>query len=240
MNKTIKMIKAVIVSMAILGASMQASASGNSASWKEEVLLHDGKKIVVERSQSYGGYPTIESRERAVLEEEWMFPVPGTGEKLRWKVDQRNPPKGESLMLVLVGFLKGVPYLATSPAGCIAYNHWGRPNPPYVFFKFNGKVWQRIPLTEFPAEFREANVVVGGRMNPQKQAGTTLSIAKIKEDNHLLEPHHRVIVREPITTGDGNWRCPEMVSDGKGGWRSPGGAKAPHPITPPAPVEGQK
>jgi hypothetical protein len=33
---------------------------GNSASWKEEVLLRDGRKIIMERSQSYGGHSEAE------------------------------------------------------------------------------------------------------------------------------------------------------------------------------------
>ena len=46
-----------------------------------------------------------------------------------------------------------------STYGCHAYNKWGRPNPPYGFFKYDGKAWQRIPLEEFPAEIKEANMV---------------------------------------------------------------------------------
>ena len=41
-----------------LGVSMNADAGlfgFGDPSWKEEVRLHDGSKIVVERSQSYGG-----------------------------------------------------------------------------------------------------------------------------------------------------------------------------------------
>jgi len=234
----------LLVTILIMGSGMDAFGFfgfGNTASWKEEVLLHDGQKIIVERSQTFGGYPTIESQEREVLAEEWVFSVPGTKKKVVWKVDFRRPPTGTQLMLITVGFLKGTPYIATTPAGCIAYNHWKRPNPPYVFFKYDGKEWRQISLAEFPMEFKDANVVVGGRSAPEKQAGSTLSIAKIKEDNRNLEPHLRQIVREPITKGDGNWKCPEMEYDGKGGWRSPGGAKAPHPITKsPVPADGQR
>jgi hypothetical protein len=216
-----------------MGAGMDAFGFlgfGNSVSWKEEVLLHDGQKIIVERSQTLGGYPTVESQERAVLAEEWIFPVPGTKRKVLWKVDFRSPPAGSQLMLITLGFLNGTPYIATTPAGCIAYNHWKRPNPPYVFFKYDGKEWQQIPLTEFPMEFKEANVVVGGRSKPEKQAGSTISISKIKAENHGLEPYMLQIIREPITKGDGPWRYNELEYDGKGTWKSPGGSKAPLPI----------
>lgn len=219
----------LLVSILILGASMDVFGFlglGNSASWKEEVLLHDGQKIIVERSQTFGGYPTIESQEREVLTEEWVFPVPGTEKKVVWKVDFRRPPTGTQLMLITLGFLKGMPYIATTPAGCIAYNHWKRPNPPYVFFKYDGKEWRQISLAEFPMEFKDANVVVGGRSAPEKQAGSILSIAKIKEDNHNLEPHLRQIVREPIKVPQ-TAECPDLNSPR---YTSP---KAPFPISPP-------
>ncbi|MEW6406989.1 MAG: hypothetical protein AB1649_34865, partial [Chloroflexota bacterium] len=198
---SVKALQVFFIVLLIMGTNMDAFGFlgfGNSASWKEEVLLHDGSKIIVERSQTFGGYPTVESQERAVLSEEWVFPVPGTDQKVIWNVDFNYPPKGSQLMLITLGFLNGTPYIATKPAGCIAYNFWKRPNPPYIFFKFDGKEWQQITLAEFPMEFKEANVVVGGRSKPKKQAGKTLSVAKIKNENHGLEHHLLQIIREPI------------------------------------------
>jgi hypothetical protein len=54
-----------------------------------------------------------------------------------------------------------VPYLVTQTLGCHSYNKWGRPNPPYVFFKYDGKGWPHIPLETFPVEIKAANVVNG-------------------------------------------------------------------------------
>ncbi len=231
----------VLVAFMVLGTSLNAFGFlgfGNSASWKEEVLLHDGRKIVVERSQTFGGYPTLDSHERVILKEKWVFPVPGTGKKVTWETDHRNPPQGESLMLVLVGFFGDIPYIATTPAGCIAYNYWKRPNPPYVFFKYDGNEWRQISLAEFPLMLKESNVAVG-RPDSNHRTGL-LTVETIKEENRNLEPYLRQIIREPITKDDGPWRYPEMEYDGKGGWRSPGGAKAPHPITrPPISTDGQ-
>ncbi len=199
MSMTAKMFKAIVLSLTIMGASMQAVAFGGGASWKEEVLLHDGGKLIVERSQVYGGYAEPASRERSLAEEQWVFQIPGGGQRVVWKSDFRRPPEGDSLMLLQLNFLGGVPYVATSPAGCLAYNHWGRPNPPYVFFKYDGKSWQRISLAEFPALFKESNVAVG-RPDPDHRTGL-LSVETIKQENRLLEPYLRHIIREPITGG---------------------------------------
>ncbi|MFH0728666.1 MAG: hypothetical protein V2B19_20315 [Pseudomonadota bacterium] len=212
---------------------------GNSVSWKEEVLLHDGSIIIVERTQTLGGYPTLDSRERVILTEKWVFPVPGTERKIAWEVDFHRPPEGSQLTLITVGFLNGAAYVATIPDGLIAYNYWKRPNPPYVFFKYDNEAWRQITLNEFPAEFKVGNVVVG-RPHRSHRSGL-LSISVIKEENHRLQPYIRQILRKPINEGDGLWRYPEMEYNGKGGWRSPGGAKAPLPITkPPNSSDGQK
>lgn len=199
MSMTVKMFKAVVVSLAIMGASMQADAFDGKAGWKEEVLLHDGTKLIVDRFQIYGGYAEPASRERSLVEEQWMFQIPGSGEKVVWKSDFRRPPDGDSLMLLQLNFINRVPYIATTPAGCLAYNHWGRPNPPYIFFKYDGKSWQRISANEFPVLFKESNVVIG-RPDQNHRTGL-LTVEMIKEENHLLEPHLKRIVREPITGG---------------------------------------
>jgi len=211
---------------------MSEIALGGSVSWKEEVLLHDASKTVVERSQKFGSAPGLDSPERTVIEESWSFEVPGAGKKVTWTTGFSRPPEASCLMLMQLNFLNGVPYIATSPAGTLAYNHWGRPNPPYVFFKHDGKGWQRIALAEFPAPFVESNVVVGGRPNPAKLSGVILSITQVKEANRPLDTYLRQIVRQPITHGDGVWISPVMVYDGKGSWTSPGGFKAPAPFKP--------
>jgi hypothetical protein len=211
------------ISILALGVCMNVEAGflglGNSASWQEEVLLNDGRKIVVERSQSYGGYPTIDSRERMVLDEEWTFENPDNHQPVTWKVNHRRPPEGESLMLMILGFVNGTPYIATVAAGCIAYNHWGRPNPPYIFFRFDGKAWQRITLAEFPMEFKEANVVVG-RPRPPNRSGI-LTVATVQEDNRPLEPHLRQLAREPVKSAQ-TTDCEELIHY-KCGWISPHG-----------------
>ncbi len=192
-----------------LGGSMN-SYGFDGASWKEEVLLHDGQKLIVERSQTYGGYSEPASRERQLAEEIWEFTIPGTDQRVIWKNNFGKTPGHSSVMLLMLDFLKGTPYLATRPAGCISYNKWKRPNPPYVFFKFDGKTWQQISLNEFPAEFNNANVVIG-RPDQGDRSGM-LSIEKIKEENQYLEPYMRTIMRTSIAR---EW-CPDT-----------GGSKAP-------------
>lgn len=233
------------IPLMILGGCIRANAMGDAgdlaklvaeralesrhASWKEEVLLYDGKKIIVERSQTYGGYPEPASTQRSVAKETWMFRIPGGDRKVTWQSDFNRPPVGDSLMLLQLNFLSGVPYVATSPVGCLSYNHWKRPNPPYVFFKYDGKGWRQIPLSAFPVVFKESNV--GGGSNPKKLAGTTVSADMIKEERRNLEPYLQQTMRGPLKPGAVGISCPELVRI-EGGWASPGGAKSPIPSFP--------
>ena len=183
-------------------------------SWREEVVLHDGRAMVVQRSQKLDGYPTIASRERSVIEEKWVFPFAGKAEPVVWTTGFCMPPKCGSLMLLRVDLVGGVPYIATRPAGCIAYNYWGRPNPPYVFFKYDDGKWRRIKIGEFPKELDTPNVVVG-RPDPKHRSGL-LSESVIKEENRPLESYDGHISRQPIKGG--NISCGKMIYDGHGGW----------------------
>ncbi len=226
------------ISIAILGAIMNACAFGGKASWKEEVLLHDGKKIILERSQTRGGRHEI-GQDIPVNRHTVSFAVPGTGRTIKWESEFGLEIERSSLLPLALDVVGGVPYLVTTTAGCIAYNKWGRPNPPYVFFKFDGKAWQRIPLAEFPVEIKEANVAIGALTLRDERRLTGFSgpvpaeeVRKMNaETRSPLVLYLRVFAREPIKVGQTE-DCPAMEYDGKGGWRSPGAAKAPQPARP--------
>lgn len=187
-----------------------AGLFGHTMSWKEEVLLHDGQIIVAERFYNLGGYPTLESRERAALDETVTFNLPGTNKKIIWKNDFLNSePEPNSLNILLLDVIKGVPYIATYPAGCIAYNKWKRPNPPYILFKYEGDKWKRILLTEFPAELSKTNVIVG--RPPSDLLKPSYKVVDVQDRNYYLQPEYKIIVREPLERE----RCPQYSSGPK-------------------------
>lgn len=219
--------KWVSVALAVLATSMSAYATGSSISWKEEVLLHDGRKMIVNRTQVHDWSIPHEpvTRDAPIAEHTATFVILGTNQTITWNTnfDDRKP-EGTSLSLLLLDVMNGTPYLAAYPAGCIAYNKWGRPNPPYVFFRYDGKVWQRIPLEGFPAEFKEANVMVGGynqyNLEGNERDASVLSAETIRRVNHRPRrpKEYQMIIREPVKGGDTD--CPEMVPF-EGGWASP-------------------
>ncbi|MDD2743834.1 MAG: hypothetical protein PHV02_16335 [Rhodocyclaceae bacterium] len=165
MRKQNEMMKrfAKLATLLMLGASMSAYAGflglgGNS--WKEEVLLHDGSKIIVKRSQSYGGSHEI-GQALPIKEHTISFTLPNSNKSISWVSEYGDDIGRTNFNLLAVHVLNGTPYVVASPNLCLSYNKWGRPNPPYVFFRYDGKDWQRIPLSEFPEEFQTVNLDFG-------------------------------------------------------------------------------
>lgn len=200
------------------------SACADGTSWKEEVLLHDGKKLIVERSQTYGGRHEI-GQKPPIKEQEITFTLPGSSRSISWKTEYSEDIGRANLNLLALHVLNGTPYIVAEPNLCHAYNKWGRPNPPYVFFKYDGKAWQRIPLPEFPTQFKDINLVV----NTLGEAGTlgsgkVISADTARELNSQLwrypneQAQYKTILREPLARE----RCPQY----------PSGPQAPFPITP--------
>lgn len=230
------------ISLMILGGGMSAEAGlfgFGGDSWEEEVLLHDGSKIIVKRSQSYGGRHEI-GQTPPINEQDIAFTLPGTKRALTWKSEYSEDIGRANFNLLALHIANDTPYIVAEPNLCLAYNKWGRPNPPYVFFKYNGKKWQRIPLTEFPAAFKKINLVVSTKRHKDTLTAQPMVTAELVSElnGELEQREYKAILREPVK-GGGITSCEEMVRV-KDGWVSPGGAKAPIPITPSAPSDVKK
>jgi hypothetical protein len=203
----------------MMGISMSACAGlfNRTLSWKEEVRLHDGNKLMLERKYNLGGYRAIESSERTELDETVTFSLPNSNKQITWKTDFRDAqPEPNSLNLLLLDIIKGVPYIATYPAGCIAYNKWQRPNPPYILFKYQDNDWKQIPLAEFPAELTKTNVMIGGPQRHDPKSFYTAD-AVDAENDRIRIPEYKTILREAIPNAGGS-RCGKEIPYGDGGW----------------------
>lgn len=193
---------------------------GNTMSWKEEVLMHDGQIVIGERFYNLGGYPAIESQERAALDETVTFNLPGTNKTIIWKTDFRDSePEANSLNLILFDIVKGVPYIATYPAGCIAYNKWKRPNPPQILFKYEHEQWKRISVAEFPVEISKANVIVGRPATKHLQSFYTVAQV-VKQNRDIDTAEYKSVLREVLSVAQINQSCEEKIFY-KGSWILP-------------------
>jgi hypothetical protein len=163
-------------------------------SWKEEVLLHDGSKMVVERSVERGGRHEI-GQKPPYKEQSLSFTMPGTTQTIRWE-DHYSQDLGHK---------------------------WGRPNPPYVIFQYQEKQWKRVPLQELPAELNALNMIFSEPDFQVEQLGTRFVTAeKIKEIiSGYKQPEFKTILRKAVKSGSlGSPNCEERVLY-KGHWILP-------------------
>lgn len=210
-----------------MGVSMSANArflGFGGTSWKEEVLLHDGSKIVVERMAERGGRHEI-GQKPAYSEQSVRFILPVTGEAIEWEDRHSEDIGTASFLPMLVDIVNARPHLVVSPMGCLAYNKWGRPNPPYVVFRYENDHWIRIPLQELPRDISAPNLIISAPDIEVERLGKRLIlVADIKRANAgFKQPEYRSILREPVRIGtEGSLvNCEELVFY-KGAWVGPG------------------
>lgn len=194
---------------------------GGTRNWSEEVLLHDGSKIIVERTAQRAGRHEI-GQSPPIAEQSITFYLPGSHQQITWE-DRFSPDIGSASFLpMLLDIKDGIVYLVVSPAGCLSYNKSGRPNPPYVIFKREGSKWVRIELQQLPAELNAPNLIFS---SPDEEANRTgqgiVSAEKIKKlYQGYRQREFQSILREPLPSVGTS--CGQMVSNGKGKWLGKG------------------
>lgn len=221
-----------LILMMGVGMSADAGLFGfGGTTWKEEVLLHDGQKIIAKRSQSYGGRNEI-VQSSPIKEHTITFTLPNTGKSLSFKSEYSEDVGRANFNLLALHILNGTPYIVAEPNLCLSYNKWGRPNPPYLIFKYDGKTWQRILLAELPSEFKSINLIINnGREEDIERAANKLGYVSADGvrsiNSSLTQPEYKTILREPLVKG---W-CPQPTApDGTPiPWNS---FKAPLPMKP--------
>ena len=209
----------IVRSVAALTLSLSLGAC-SSDSWKEEALQPDGSVVVVTRTTERGGRAEI-GQQGSFIHQTLSFKMPGTGQTVEW-VDALSPDLGNSSFLpMLLGVSRGAAYLLASPMGCLSYNKWGRPNPPYVVFKFTGKQWNRVDLKELPLEFKTPNLIQSSPDTDSKKTGESPVSAKTIASmlDEYRQPEFKAILREKINYDP---ECMPMVSNEKGSWRASG------------------
>lgn len=214
----------IITMVALLGVEFTAEAGLfglGGDSWQEEVLLHDGRKIVVERTIKRGGRHEI-GQPPPIKDQTIAFTLPESKTRMTWTSEYGEDLGRTNFVLLAVHVLNGTPYLVTEPNLCFSYNKWGRPNPPYVVFKYEGTAWQRIPLSDLPTQFTTLNVVISldsGIVQNMVKRGL-VSVEEIRKLNHPLpQPEYKTLLREAYP--DAARQCSEMIRT-KDGWEGLG------------------
>ena len=211
----------VLLFFIVVGFSVSAAGFlriGDTSSWQEEVLLHDGSKIIVERWQKRGGPHSLGERP-GILEYSISFKHPASKKTVTWKDGHSEDIQYANLHPFAFHIKDNTPYIIFMTYGCKSFNKWGRPNPPYVIFKYEKNDWKRIDMADLPPEFKNINLVISTLTHEKilnGQGSITSETVKGLNSN-LKQEIYKTIVRTPFKQeGDGG--CPEMIYDGHGGW----------------------
>ena len=206
----------IAISVLILGMTMSA---WSATDWKEEALLHDGSKLIVERSVERGGRHEI-GQGPPIKEQSISFTLPGTSENVVWHDKFTEDIGGASFLPMMLEIRDGSAFLVAHPMGCLPYNKWGRPNPPYVVFKYQGATWTRVPLQELPSAFKTPNLIFSEPDDEARKAGGgVLSSETIRKlyDGYKFAVF-KTILREALPNGGSG--CEELIRY-KGHWIMP-------------------
>jgi len=220
-TKGIVAIAFLLLTMGVTGINAFGFLGFGGTSWKEEVLLHDGTKIIVERSVDRGGRHEI-GQHPPIKEQSLTFTLPSSKQTVTWKVEYCQEVGYADLSPIMLGIINETPYLVTHPVACLAYNKWKRPNPPYIVFRYTNKAWQQIELKELPLDLKVPNLIISSPDSEVERANTRfMSAEQVRNLNSdLRQPEYKTILREPVEPGrhEGSGvNCKEMIRE-EGGW----------------------
>jgi hypothetical protein len=229
--KTTKGMFVLFISLLILTVTSM-EACGFLGFGDTAVLLHDGSKIVVKRWYKRGGNHELGQRP-GIKEQTLSFTLPGAWREITWKDDYSEDVGRSNFTLVAFHILNSTPYIIATPRSCLAYNKWGRPNPPYVIFKFEGNEWKRIGLPDLPLAFSNINLVITTSGDEEELVSRALVSAEMvkKLNSSLTQDQFKTIVRTSMDQESMGIGCEVMVRKGDG-WYSLDGPKAPSSVTP--------
>ncbi|WP_153305860.1 hypothetical protein [Desulfogranum mediterraneum] len=214
-----KMILVVVSVITFLIVAVASQSFGNSVSWREEVLLHDGRKVLVERTADRGGRHEIGQRP-PIKKQSLSFTLPSSKQSVSWKVEGAKDIGYADLSPIMLDIIGHTPFLVNRTVGCLAYNKWGRPNPPYMIFRYTNKTWQQIELEDLPLALKVPNMIISSPdLEAQRSGMNPVSAEKIHELNKsLTQPEFQSVLREPLPQERIDW-CVEKIRT-KGGWTS--------------------
>jgi hypothetical protein len=189
-----------VLAAVVFGLPQAGCASGPA--WKEEVVMFDGSKAVVARTVILGNVLDQEVSDvrhgPPVKGNTLRVPMAAGAASATWEAMGLNPQA--------VGRVGGIWYLSASPMLCSDYDKWGRPVPPYVFFKYAGDSWQRITVEQFPPEITRRNLTYAGSYDHRQAVSTGfISIDQARLLNPGLPDYIRTIYRSGTKGVEACW-----------------------------------
>lgn len=193
--------KAIERIICLTAASLSLAACGKTIDWKQEVKLHDGRVIVVDRKskQESMSIPT-----KGILEpwQQIAFTHPASRERIVWDL-----PKGLGLWMLDIG--GGMIWTVLKPQSIADYNAWGCPSPPWIVFRWQTGIWQQVAMGDLPSVLTTPNTLAAAASDNPRSENKLVSVEQFGAYLARLDPEYRTISREkvnPIALG-----CHESV-----------------------------
>jgi hypothetical protein len=139
--------------------------------------------------------------------------MPGTNENVVWHDKFTEDIGGANFLPMYLEIRKDSAYLVVYPMGCVSYEKWGRPNPPYVVFRYQAKEWRRIAVQELPNEFNTPNLIFSSPDHEAKKIDKAVVSPELIRAlyNGYRQPEYKTILREPLARE----QCPRYSSGPK-------------------------
>ena len=171
----------------IVGTGMNAFGFlgfGNTASWKEEVKLLDGRVITITQKRRYESVYTGQDY-GSVVREAWLtFQLPEFSNKdIIWH---------ENLEPQVLNFHNGGLYVVgVAPTG-LEFDQYGKPRPPYIGFRYQAGKWLRIPFAEIPEAIYDTNLWIEN-VPPNKSGHVSFADKAAEMQDPELSRHYKRI-----------------------------------------------
>jgi hypothetical protein len=136
--------------------------------WKEEVALHDGRILLVNRSVQLVSGESFHSMEGA---RRLTFADPTTGQPVIWESPGQTGLRLRPMLLDIEG---GRLFLVTMAQSGPDYETFGCPTPPYIVFRHEGGTWVRVPVADLPRSLTKMNLLPNSPREGDRSPGSTV------------------------------------------------------------------
>jgi len=173
----------------LVGTSLLSSCLGRSTyRWNEEVQLHDGRVIVIERSVRTGEVPVEIGQPPGESDYTLTFKT-CDGKSVTWEA-------GTSFNPMILDLSDEVPYVVAEASPLNDYAQHDCSRPPYFFFRYRDAKWERVSYEEFPRGFRRRNLLSGATYRTEPFAAVkrgSVTLADVQKSHFGLDNYYKEV-----------------------------------------------
>jgi len=153
MNSSTTNLRCLGLMLILAGIPFIGGCGDNTLTWQEEVKLLDGRTITVTQKRRCESAYTGQNFTKCISRETWLtIKLPEFGGKdIIWN---------EKLDPLVVNIHAGKLYVVGMFPTAREFYLYGKPQPPYVGFRWDGIAWQHIAFAEIPEVLYDGNTVI--------------------------------------------------------------------------------